>query len=101
MSATRLAIDRQRSVLEDAAQVVLEVRERPDGLGYPARLRAAGVSLAARIVSASDAYDTMIHQRVFRDALGFADALLELERCSGTQFDPNVVRVLKRLVTVN
>jgi HD-GYP domain-containing protein (c-di-GMP phosphodiesterase class II) len=50
---------------------------------------------------AADAYDTMNRPRVYRDAVSAADPLLELDRCSGTQFDPHVVRILKTLVAVH
>ena len=49
----------------------------------------------------ADAYDTMTNPRVFRDPLGTLDALLEMERCSGTQFDPAVFGVLRRVVDVH
>jgi response regulator RpfG family c-di-GMP phosphodiesterase len=84
--------------LEEAAPIVRDVQERLDGLGYPAGLRVPDLSIGARIVAAVDAYDTMIRPRVFRGAITAADALLELDRCSGTQFDPQVVRTLKTLV---
>jgi putative two-component system response regulator len=87
--------------LEDAAAIVAEAQERPDGLGYPVGLSDDEVSKAARIIAAVDAYDTMTRSRVFRDALGAAEALLEMDRCSGTQFDPEVVAVLKRLAAVH
>ncbi len=72
--------------------------ERPDGRGYPAGLSTEAVSLGARIVAAADAYDAMTRPRVFCGAITNSDALLELERCSGTQFDPRVIRVLKDLL---
>ena len=56
------------------------------------------VSIGARIVCVADAYDTMTRPRVFRDAMSPAEALLELERCSGTQFDPAVVEAFRRVV---
>jgi putative nucleotidyltransferase with HDIG domain len=84
--------------VEEAAAIVRDLQERLDGLGYPAGLRVPELSIATRIVAAADAYETMIRSRVFRDEITAADALLELDRCSGTQFDPHVVRVLKKLV---
>jgi putative two-component system response regulator len=84
--------------VEEAAAIVRDLQERLDGLGYPAGLRVPELSIATRIVAAADTYDTMIRSRCFRDAITAADALLELDRCSGTQFDPHVVRVLKALV---
>jgi HD-GYP domain-containing protein (c-di-GMP phosphodiesterase class II) len=43
----------------------------------------------------ADAFDAMTHRRVFRDAISAADARLELERCAGTQFDPQVVAAIQ------
>jgi HD-GYP domain-containing protein (c-di-GMP phosphodiesterase class II) len=80
------------------AAIVRATRERLDGEGYPKRLSAPQVSLGARIVAVADAYDTMIRARVFRDAISPAAAVQELERCSGTQFDGEVVAVVKQLV---
>lgn len=87
--------------LADAAAIVRTACERPDGLGYPAGLSAGDLPIGARIVAAADAYDTMLRPRVFRDALTAGDALLELDRCCGTQFDAHVVRVLKALIAVH
>jgi response regulator RpfG family c-di-GMP phosphodiesterase len=84
--------------LADAVPVVRDAHERMDGLGYPRGVHAAEVSLGARIVCVADAYDTMTRPRVFRDAIRPADAVLELERCSGTQFDPTVVAAFRRVL---
>ncbi len=80
-----------------AAPLVRAAQERMDGLGYPDAVPASEVALGARIIAVADAYDTMIHPRVFRDAVAPPDALLELERCSGTQFDPAVVATVARV----
>jgi putative nucleotidyltransferase with HDIG domain len=87
--------------LEEAAEIVRDFQERPDGKGYPAALCGNDIPLAAQIVAAADAYDTMTRPRAFRAPLNAADALLELDRSSGTQFDPHIVRVLKRLVATH
>lgn len=78
--------------------IVREAHERMDGLGYPQGIHAAEASIGARIVSVADAYDTMIRPRVFRDAMTSSDALLELERCSGTQFDPLIVEAFAKVM---
>ena len=69
-----------------------------DGLGYPDGLHAAEVCVGARIVGVADAYDAMTRPRVFRDAITPGSALLELERCSGTQFDALIVEALREMV---
>jgi HD-GYP domain-containing protein (c-di-GMP phosphodiesterase class II) len=86
------------SYVAGAVPSVRDAHERMDGRGYPNGVRAEQVALGARIIAVADAYDTMIRPRVFRDAIGGADALLELERCRGTQFDPAVVDAFKRVV---
>lgn len=84
-----------------AAEIVRNVQQRPDGLGYPAASDAGAISIGSRVVAAADAYLTMIGWRLFRDPLTSGDAMLEMERCSGTQFDPHVVAVLKQIVAVH
>lgn len=84
--------------LQPAVPIVRDAHERMDGLGYPRGVRASDVSIGARIVCVADAYDTMTRPRVFRDALSPAEALLELQRCSGTQFDPLVVDAFRRVI---
>jgi response regulator RpfG family c-di-GMP phosphodiesterase len=86
--------------LGPAEPIVRQTYERMDGHGYPRGLHAADICVGARIVAVSDAYDTMTRPRVFRDAVSTADALLELERCSGTQFDPLVVEGLRAVIAV-
>jgi response regulator RpfG family c-di-GMP phosphodiesterase len=81
--------------LHAAVPIVREAHERMDGLGYPHGVHASELSIGARIVSVADAYDTMTRPRVFRDALDPSAARLELERCSGTQFDPLVVEAFR------
>jgi putative two-component system response regulator len=86
--------------LAAAAALVRDAHERIDGLGYPNGTGAADVALGARIISVADAFDAMTRPRVFRDAISPAEALLELERCAGTQFDPTVVSTFTRVVQV-
>lgn len=87
--------------LADAAAVIRDAQERLDGLGYPQGLRGDDVWVGARIVAVADAYDAMTRPRVFRDAITPSEAFLELERCSGTQFDPRVVAALREVLAVH
>ena len=72
--------------------------ERPDGKGYPHRLRGNEVPLLARIVRVADAFDAMTSARAYRPAHGRADAMRELWRCAGPQFDAEVVHALSLAV---
>ena len=84
--------------LAPAAAIVRDMAERMDGNGYPRRLRGELVPLASRILAVVDAYDAMTHARVYRDAIPSREALLELERCAGTQFDTPVVHALETAI---
>ena len=86
--------------LADAAVIVRQTHERLDGLGFPHGLRADQIHVGARIVCVADAYDAMTRARVFRDAVSPGDAMAELDRCAGTQFDPAVVDAFRRVITV-
>jgi HD-GYP domain-containing protein (c-di-GMP phosphodiesterase class II) len=66
--------------------------ERWDGRGYPLGLKGNDVPLIARIISVADTYDAMTSDRAYRRALPHEVAVGEIERCSGTQFDPEVAR---------
>ncbi len=67
-----------------------------DGSGYPEKLAGAAIPLGARIVAIADAYDTITSERTYKRARSTADALAELERCSGSQFDPELVTLFVR-----
>jgi HD-GYP domain-containing protein (c-di-GMP phosphodiesterase class II) len=75
-----------------ALACVLHHHERWDGSGYPHRLAGPAIPLDARVLAVADAFDAMTSHRPYRRALSDEDALAEIERCSGTQFDPDVVR---------
>ncbi len=73
------------------SRIVVAHHERWDGNGYPYGLAKEAIPLGARILSVVDAYDAMLSQRPYREAMSDADARAELERCAGSQFDPQVV----------
>jgi putative nucleotidyltransferase with HDIG domain len=87
-------LERVGGALARVGVVVRASHERWDGGGYPDGLAGEAIPLAARIVSACDAYNAMTTDRSYRKALPLADATAELERCAGTQFDPDVVAAL-------
>jgi diguanylate cyclase (GGDEF)-like protein len=72
--------------------------ERYDGTGYPDHLAGGEIPLESRIILACDAYEAMTSDRPYRKALGHAFALEELRRHAGTQFDPEVVEALRRVL---
>jgi HD-GYP domain-containing protein (c-di-GMP phosphodiesterase class II) len=71
-----------------ALPYVLHHHERWDGTGYPHRLEGHSIPLEARVLGVADAFDAMTSARPYRPALTVEQALAELERCAGTQFDP-------------
>jgi two-component system cell cycle response regulator len=73
------------------ARLVRSSHERWDGTGYPDGLAGEDSPLGARIVAVCDAYEAMVAHRPYRDSMSPEDALAEIARCSGTQFDPRVV----------
>ncbi len=80
--------------VEPVAEWVLHHHERWDGAGYPNRLAGDKIPLGARIIFVADAYDAMTSDRAYRRAMPQHEALAELERGAGTQFDPAVVTAL-------
>lgn len=87
--------------LTAVAGIVRSSHERYDGNGYPDRLAGEEIPLAARIVAVCDTYDAIVSDRTYRAGRSAEEAIAELERCAGTQFDPRVVAatttVLQRL----
>lgn len=79
--------------------IVEQHHERYDGKGYPKGLAGEEISLEARVLAIADAYDAMRSPRPYRDALSFSEAVAELRRGAGTQFDPNLVEVFIDVVS--
>jgi diguanylate cyclase (GGDEF)-like protein len=77
--------------VDPIADWVLHHHERWDGHGYPDGLKGNEIPLGARIIFVADAFDAMTSDRLYRAALTFDEAVAEVERCSRTQFDPEVV----------
>ena len=82
--------------LANVVPVVRSSHERWDGGGYPDGLRGEAIPIGARIVAVCDAFRAMVEPRPYRPALELEAAQAELERCSGTQFDPAAVAALLR-----
>jgi len=88
---------RNISFLENASQLVGQHHEKWDGSGYPYGLRGEDIDLGARIFAVVDAFDAMISDRVYRRGCSYEDALAELKKFAGTQFDPFVVEAFKQI----
>ena len=78
--------------LNEIADMILHHHERWDGKGYPDGLKGEETPLLSRIISVVDAFDAMVSNRSYRAAKSVDEAIAELERCSGTQFDPTLVK---------
>jgi diguanylate cyclase (GGDEF)-like protein/PAS domain S-box-containing protein len=86
------------SKLEPIAEGILYHHERWDGKGYPRGLEKIKIPLNARIISIVDSFDAMTHNRPYKAAKSKQEAVKELKRCSGTQFDPNLVGIMIRIL---
>jgi two-component system, cell cycle response regulator len=84
--------------LRSAARLVRSSHERWDGSGYPDALAGEEIPLGARVVAVCDAFHAMTTDRPHRPARTRAEALMELSRCAGTQFDPEVVEAFTRVL---
>ena len=85
-------------VMRMARQIALTHHEWWDGGGYPRGIGKGEIPLEGRIVAVADAYDAMTSDRPYRRAMSHSDALAELERNSGAQFDPVVVDAFRKIV---
>lgn len=84
--------------LSGIADCILSHHEKWDGTGYPNKLKGEDIPLLARIISAVDSHDVMVHDRPYHHAMPEEDAIKELRRCAGTQFDPHIIEVFTRLL---
>lgn len=87
------------SNLKDVADNVLHHHERWDGNGYPIGLKGEEIPIISRIISICDAFDAITHTRIYReDKMTTEEALAEIKRCSGTQFDPQLVDLFVEMI---
>jgi len=84
--------------LAHTADLIRSSHERVDGRGYPDGLEGDAIPLGARIIAVCDAYDAMLSERSYAVPMSSEDAFAELDRCAGTQFDPQVVRAFRAAI---
>jgi HD-GYP domain-containing protein (c-di-GMP phosphodiesterase class II) len=77
--------------------IILYHHEKYDGTGYPSGLKKEQIPLGARVMAVVDAFEAMIQGRPYRKILSISDALNELRKNSGTQFDPKVISAFAEL----
>jgi len=82
------------SFLQGAAEIVLFHHEKYDGSGYPFGLQGEEIPLSARLFSLADTLDAITSDRPYRQSRTFDEALAEIEKCSGSQFDPRLVEIM-------
>ena len=81
------------AIFTDILPIVKHHHERYDGRGYPSQLVGEDIPYVARIAAVADTFDAMTSKRSYRDSLPIDIVRAEIERCSGTQFDPNIAKV--------
>jgi putative nucleotidyltransferase with HDIG domain len=85
-------------ILEPIISIIYYHHERFDGKGYLEGLRGEQIPLGARVLAVADAFDAMTSDRPYRRALTIAEAAEELSRCSGSQFDPSIVKAFLKVI---
>ncbi len=84
-------------ILQLAQEIAISHHERWDGRGYPNQLSGEDIPLSGRIVSVVDVFDALTHERTYKKAWPIEEALMEIKKNSGTQFDPTIVNALLTL----
>jgi len=87
----------QSALLRMAEKIALAHHERWDGNGYPNKIAGEAIPIVARIVSVADVLDALTHSRPYKKAWTVEETLAEIERNSGRQFDPNIVRIAVKI----
>ena len=85
--------------LSPIADGILAHHERWDGAGYPQGLRGEQIPIVARILAVIDAYDVMTQKRLYKQPISREDAIAELQKCAGSQFDPTLVALFVKIIT--
>lgn len=82
----------------EIAYDILSHHEKYDGTGYPRGLKGDQIPIRARIIAIADAYDAMISRRPYREPMSVQDAVNEIKRCKGSQFDPKLVDIFLNII---
>lgn len=86
--------------MKEIADSVLAHQERWDGQGYPKGLKGKKIPLYARISAIADTFDAITHERSYRRALAKNEAIIELKKNAGTQFDPELIRIYLKNILI-
>ena len=81
--------------LKDVVEIIKYHHEKYDGTGYPYGTKGEDIPIGSRIIAVGDAFDSIISNRIYRNKIGFNEALEEIKKASGTQFDPVVVKAFE------
>lgn len=97
---TSLGVDilTRNKVFKEIIPIVEYHHEKYDGNGYPFKLKGDEIPLAARITAVADTFDAMTSKRSYRDPIPLTDVVQEFKKCSGTQFDPNIVNTFLDII---
>lgn len=91
-------IAKSTPALEHIAEDILAHHEKYDGSGYPQGLKGQAIPYLGRIINVVDSFDVMTHSRSYKKASDLAYAISELKACSGSQFDPDIVKVFLNMI---
>lgn len=86
--------------LEDIVPIVRQHHERYDGNGYPDKLKGEEINYLARILTLADSFDAMTSRRPYKPAKTYTQAFEEIEKCSGTQFDPELSKTFIEAIKI-
>lgn len=96
---------RPLQILKPAIKIIMHHHEKYNGTGYPSRLKKGQIPLGARIMAVADAFEAMVYGRPYRERIDEHNAIKEIKKKCGTQFDPKVVeaflKISKKIKTKN